>query len=182
MESDERLHERLTRGELDAFDALYSRYERPLFGFLLGLLRSHADAEDVLSETFLAVVRGGESAFRGGSFRAWIYRVGRNRALNRLRGKRREEAALGAAADEPLHDTTDRAPDAPMEARERSAALGSAVARLPPSLGEVYRLRAAGLSYDEMAAVLALPVGTVKSRMHEMVNRLKEEMKTWTAR
>jgi len=47
---------------------------------------------------------------------------------------------------------------------------------LPLALGEVYRLRATGMSYDEVAEVLSIPVGTVKSRMSEMVKRLREEM------
>jgi RNA polymerase sigma-70 factor (ECF subfamily) len=54
--------------------------------------------------------------------------------------------------------------------------LREAVQRLPGSLAEVYRLRAAGMSYDEVAGILDVPVGTVKSRVHEMVKRLREEM------
>ena len=55
-------------------------------------------------------------------------------------------------------------------------ALGEAVSRLPVPLSEVYHLRASGLSYEEMAQVLEVPVGTVKSRMHDMVKRLREEV------
>ena len=179
MESDERLYERLRRGELDAFDALHARYERGLFGFILAHVVARAEAEEVLHETFLALLRSGPG-FGGGSFRAWIHRVARNLCLNRLRGRKREARALGVIGLTDGEASTP-APDAPIEARQRSEALGCAVARLPPPLGEVFHLRASGLSYDEMAAVLSLPVGTVKSRMHEMVNRLREEMKTWIA-
>jgi len=70
---------------------------------------------------------------------------------------------------------------AALEARETAAALAAAVERLPKSLAEVYRLRASGLSYEEMAEVLAVPLGTVKSRMHQMVAELRKEMKQWTA-
>jgi RNA polymerase sigma-70 factor (ECF subfamily) len=69
-----------------------------------------------------------------------------------------------------------------LEAREVAVALDGAVARLPPALAEVYRLRTSGLSYEEIADVLETPLGTVKSRMHEMVRHLREDMAPWTAR
>ena len=61
-------------------------------------------------------------------------------------------------------------------------ALDGAVARLPSPLSEVYHLRSSGLSYEEMAIVLGIPLGTLKSRMNQMVNVLREELKPWTAR
>jgi RNA polymerase sigma-70 factor (ECF subfamily) len=67
-------------------------------------------------------------------------------------------------------------PDRAIEERESVAALRRAVARLPEPLAELYELRAGGLSYEELAAVLAVPLGTVKSRMHQMVGLLREEL------
>jgi RNA polymerase sigma factor (sigma-70 family) len=75
-----------------------------------------------------------------------------------------------------------KAVDGRIEEHEKHAALDAAVARLPAPLAEVYRLRVSGLSYDEIASVLETPVGTVKSRMHEMVRVLREEIGPWTAR
>jgi RNA polymerase sigma factor (sigma-70 family) len=71
--------------------------------------------------------------------------------------------------------------DARVEEKEKQVALEAAVARLPVALAEVYRLRVSGLSYDEIASVLETPVGTVKSRMHDMVRVLREEIEPWTA-
>jgi RNA polymerase sigma-70 factor (ECF subfamily) len=59
---------------------------------------------------------------------------------------------------------------------ERQRALRTAVANLPLELAELWHLRVSGLSYEEMASVLAIPVGTVKSRMHGMVHRLREQL------
>jgi RNA polymerase sigma-70 factor (ECF subfamily) len=76
------------------------------------------------------------------------------------------------------------APTGPQEAlldQEARLQLRRVVARLPPLLNEIYQLRASGLSYDEMATVLAIPLGTVKSRMHDLLLHLKKEMLPWTA-
>ncbi len=61
-------------------------------------------------------------------------------------------------------------------------ALDVAVARLPVPLADVYHLRSSGLSYEEMADVLEIPLGTLKSRMHQMVGALRQELQAWTAR
>ena len=61
------------------------------------------------------------------------------------------------------------------------AALSEAVRRLPPALGELYHLRTNGLSYEQIARVVEVPLGTVKSRMHQLVNLLREELEPWIA-
>jgi len=180
MESDERLHERLQAGDLAAFDALYERHERRLFAFIESYLREPAESEDVLHETFLEVLRRGTGRFAGGSFKSWLYQVARNRCLNRLRKRSRGERARRTLAATPAPEPG--RVDEALERRELGAALADAVARLPGALAETYHLRASGLSHEEMARVLAVPVGTVKSRMHALVRKLKEQMLPWTAR
>jgi RNA polymerase sigma-70 factor (ECF subfamily) len=175
-ETDESLYHRVRRGDLRAFDALYGRYETRLFGFLCHLLRSPHDAEDLFHETFLSVLRSREVTFDRGSFAAWLYRVARNRALNHLRSGQRGAQAMRRI----------EAPESPPSAehhliertgeRERAAALSAAVAALPDALSELYRMRTAGLSYDEMAATLQIPLGTVKSRMNQMTSRLRRSL------
>lgn len=177
MLTDEALFEKLLAGDLSAFDALYARHERHLFGFVLKHLSDPAEAEDVFNEAFLAVLkegRAGRQAARFGSFRAWLFQVARNLCLNRLRSRKRAERAI---------ETEGRTPIAPvehaesaLEKREAAEALRRAVERLPAPFGELYALRASGMSYEELAGFLEIPLGTVKSRMHEMVKRLREEM------
>jgi RNA polymerase sigma-70 factor (ECF subfamily) len=168
MESDEALYARLLRGELAAFDRLYERYERQLHGFLCAQLGDPAEAEDVFHEAFLAVLRARGERAELRSFKAWLFGVARNLCLNRARSRRRADRALASAALEPAPSATGPGHD--------PAALRAAVTRLPPALAEVYTLRASGLSYEELSAVLEVPIGTVKSRIHEMVRRLREEM------
>lgn len=178
MESDERLFERMRAGDLAAFDALYLRWERRLYGFIRAYLDDAAEAEDVFHETFLTVLRA-PADFSRGTFKAWVHQVARNACLNRLRSRRRGEAARDRYQAAPV-ECPPTAVEA-IEADEAARALAAAVARLPRTLGEIYRLRASGLSYEEMASVLEIPLGTVKSRMHDMVAQLKKEMQAWTA-
>ncbi len=179
MDSDEALFERLVRGDMRAFDRLYDRYERPLYGFLRVELGDGAEAEDALHETFLALLREREKAAQIRSLRAWMFEVARNICLNRVRSRKRagrafeavKEVAAAAAAP-----ASSEGADRQLERHEEQALLARAVGRLPVPLAEVYRLRATGMSYDEVAGVLKVPVGTVKSRVHEMVKRLREEV------
>lgn len=174
MLSDEALRERLLRGDLRAFDALYDRHARPLYGFIRRLLGDAHEAEDVLHETFMAMLRE-QGAVDVVSLRAWLYRVARNLCLNRIRSRRRGARALATEAADVAASHTPSAEQG-YEARETALRLQAAVARLPEGLAELYALRAGGMTHEEIAAVLSIPVGTVKSRTHDMVNRLREEM------
>jgi len=159
-------------GDLTAFDQLYARYEKPLFGLIWRELSSQAEAEDVLHETFLTVLKQRDGGRR--SFKAWLFQVARNLCLNRVRGRKRGERAVALDASAP--PAAVQLPEAQLAGAQMAQLLEAAVTRLPETLSSLYRLRVAGLSYDELAEVLELPLGTVKSRMHEMVTRLREEM------
>jgi RNA polymerase sigma-70 factor, ECF subfamily len=180
MESDESLYARVKQGDLLAFDELYTRYSARLFGFLRAQLPTAADAEDVFHEAMLSTLESPEVTFDGASFRTWLFRVARNRVLNRRRSSTRGEAAnarLAAGSDEAPTGAEDRIAHAQMV-----DALDRAVKRLPTTLSDVYHLRSSGLSYEEMATVLEIPIGTIKSRMHQMVKALREELEPWIAR
>lgn len=171
-ESDEALYARWIGGDLRAFDALYARWERPLFGFVCAFVRDRTEAEDVLHEAFMSILRERRKDIR--SFRSWIYEVTRHLCLNRARSKKRAARALEEVKT--IDEAVAPSVDSEIDARRRAIALERAVSRLPETFAEVYRLRASGMSYDEVAEILGVPVGTVKSRVHEMVLRLKEEV------
>ena len=178
MDSDEALYARVKRGDMPAFDELYARHSTRLFGFLRAQLPTRADAEDVLHEAILATLESAEVVFDRGSFRTWLYRIALNLVLNRARSQGRGQMAIVrlGASDVPELGVDERVADGQL-----LRALDGAVARLPEPLSEVYHLRTSGLSYDEMALVLGIPLGTLKSRMNKMVIVLREELKPWTA-
>ncbi len=169
MDSDELLFDRLCAGDMAAFDRLYERFERPLFGFLRARLGDAHEAEDVLQDAFLAILRERDKRTRVRSVRAWLFGVAHHACLNRLRARKRVVpiAAEGEIAP---------GPDLSLEEQERTRHLAGALERLPSALAEIYHLRASGMSYEDMADATELPLGTVKSRMHELVRRLREEM------
>jgi RNA polymerase sigma-70 factor (ECF subfamily) len=174
MDTDEQLFARLRQGDMAAFDRLYARHERRLFGFILRMLHDRGDAEEVFHDTFLNVLKAGQVHFREARFAAWLYRIARNLCANRLRSKRR-----GFFAVEKLKAPAEEFSPSPEELaahEERSFALAGAVERLPEALADVFHLRTSGLSYEEIAGVLEIPLGTVKSRMNTLVQQLKGEL------
>jgi RNA polymerase sigma-70 factor (ECF subfamily) len=177
MEPDEALYARTKRGDMRAFDELYARYEARLYGFVLGILKQREEAEDVFHEAFMRALKSREVTFDRGSFRTWIFRIAKNLAMNRLRSEQRGARALGRIVEEPSAPP----PDASLAQEQLLRALDGAVAKLPPALSEVFHLRSSGLSYEEMAEVLEIPLGTLKSRMNQMVVVLREELLPWTA-
>lgn len=174
--SDEALYRALCDGELSAFDTLYARYEAPLFGFLRRQLGDDAEAEDVLHETFLSLLKERAAGRAARSFKAWLFQVARNACLNRARTKGR--ASRAQAQVTAGVDGAEGVPTAELLLQHRQAAdaLHRALAALSPEWSELYHLRAGGLSYEELAEVLGVPLGTVKSRLHELVKRLKAEV------
>lgn len=178
MQSDEALYEKLAGGDMAAFELLYRRYEGPLFGFVLKQVGDRGEAEDLFHEAFMAVLRERGSRKNMESFRAWIYTVARNLCLNRVRSRKRAERAVeteGRTA--PSEDTH---AEALLASSEAPNALRRAVQQLPEPYAQLYELRTSGLSYEEIAQTLGLPLGTVKSRMHELVDRLRKEIKPWS--
>jgi RNA polymerase sigma-70 factor (ECF subfamily) len=173
MDSDEALYRRARQGDLAAFDTLYARYERRVFGFVLRLVQDRAEAEELFHDTFLNILEAPQARFDGASFASWLFRIARNLTLNRLRTKSRGvRAASRAAVIEELPAT----PEQRLVEEERAFALSNAVRKLPEGLADVFQLRSSGLSYLEIAGVLDLPIGTVKSRMNALVHHLQGAM------
>jgi RNA polymerase sigma-70 factor (ECF subfamily) len=171
--TDEELYGMARLGNVRAFDQLYARYERRLFGFVLRLLNDRAMAEEIFHDVLLKVVQGPAASFAEARFRAWLFRVARNACANRMRSRSRGEGALKRAG---LSDEVAASPEQRLVEEERAFALAAAVRKLPEALADVFHLRTSGLSYGEIADVLEVPLGTVKSRMNALVQQLQGEV------
>jgi len=168
--------DRLRRGDPAAFEALVSRHQHRVFGVALRMLGNRADAEDAAQEVFLRAHRG-LAAFRGDAkLSTWLYAIAARLCLSRLgEGERRlirvEEDALARVADAGAD------PARQLEEDEREAALGRAIAELSDERRMVVVLRdLEGLAYEEIADVLGLELGTVRSRLHRARLDLKDKL------
>ncbi|MBX3469567.1 MAG: RNA polymerase sigma factor [Planctomycetes bacterium] len=178
-DSDEALVARLEGGDPAALRQLMERYRGPLHGYLCRLLGSSDDADDLFQDTFVRVLRHAARFDRGRSFRPWLYSIATNLARNTFRSRSYRDAVPLDRPDEDgcalVAQLAGRG-GAPGDAAERSEAAGvvrAAVDELPEKgRAAVVLFYYQGLSYDEIAEALEIPVGTVKSRMHNAMTRL----------
>ncbi len=158
----------------DSFERLAAENERQVYTVCFHMMGNREDAQDCAQETMLRAFRAFDS-FRGdASFSTWITRIAMNVCTDALR-KRRNAVSLDALREEQGFDPPDAAPTAyaRMEEKERLRLLRQALSLLPPDMREMIVLRdMQGKSYDEIAEILNLPLGTVKSR----INRAREKL------
>ncbi len=168
------------RGDVESFERLVKGHQDKLFRLVLALAGNAEDAEDALQETLLQVYRA-LPGFRGdSSFSTWLYRIAVNRTRNWIRAQSRASserigeriAAAGAESSPGIDEELIR--------RERRQELRQALLKLPEHYRRTILLRHyLDLPYEEIAEILAVPVGTVRSRLAQ--GRLLL-MKTLTAR
>ena len=155
---------RARRGEGKAFSELVARYQDKVYRFLLRLTGSPGDAMDLTQDAFLRAYQNLDRWRPDALFRTWLFRIARNLAFDRLR---RDKIVEFVALDE-QDDTPDHAagPEQALATAQRVRLLESALTRLSPEHREIILLREIeGMSYDDIAAVLDLHPGTVKSRL-----------------
>lgn len=175
--ADPLLLHRITRGDEAAMASLYREHGRIVFAQVLLVCGDRVLAEEIVQDTMLAVWRGARS-FRGeSSVRAWIIAIARRQTRDRLRRRRLQVLDDGALAERP---GTDVGPEAMALDRAELAEVQVAISALAVAHREVLGLAlCAGLSLPEVAALLEIPVGTVKSRLSAArvaLNRKLEEM------
>ena len=171
--SDEALMEEVRSGNLAAFQALYDRHHRSVFGFLLRSLGERPAAEDLLQETFLRVFAHREEYRPTAAFKAWLFTIARNLLIDHLRQWSRSPDLESLENLEPLLDAA-ATPLQQAEARELGERLQAAVLRLPPSQREVLLLsRFVGLSDAEIADITGGSPGTVRVTLHRALRRVR---------
>ncbi len=173
------LSERLRAGEMDAFSELVTEFQPLVYSVTLRIVRDPEEARDMTQETFLRIYRHFDR-FRGeASLKTWVCRIAVNQALNSQRWWKRRRRAETHSLDEPLLSegddrlalgatlaSTADSPEAEAIAHERQHQMERALGTLKKDFRIAVALRdIEGISYEEIASILAISVGTVKSRI-----------------
>jgi RNA polymerase sigma-70 factor (ECF subfamily) len=179
LTTDEQLVERAIAGDGDAFGEVVRRWERKIYALAYGLTGNAEEARDAAQETFVAAFRN-LRGFRGeAKVSSWLHRIAVNHCITRQRRARvRAEGSLEEVLEssgEGAFSTSEHAsPARAAEAEERAEAVRRAVASLTPELREVVLMKEfEGLTFQEMADALQVPLSTVKSRLYTALRQLR---------
>ena len=181
---DHSLVEACRAGRTEAFGILVERYQRRLYPTILRLVGSAEDAEDILQDAFVRAFEKLDQFQGESSFYTWVYRIAVNLALSGHR-RRRVRSALrmgrGRPASRGLHapdESADADPAMPLERAERERIIADALNRLGPEHRAVVVLKDFdGRRYEEISAILNIPVGTVRSRLHRARCELRDRLR-----
>ncbi len=189
--TDEQLLARYQAGETECFEQLVERYRQELFHFLVRFVGNRAAAEDLFQESFLQVHLSADTFDPTKRFKPWLFTIAANKARDYLRrSNRRQAAPLSASMDGAgedgrafidLLEAEVPQPGAAAEDAESAEAVRQTVASLPDHLREVLVLAYFNqFAYKEIAEMLGIPLGTVKSRLHAAVGTFAELWKSRT--
>jgi RNA polymerase sigma-70 factor (ECF subfamily) len=184
-EIDQQLVERAQRGDKRAFELLVSKYQRKLGRLLSRFIRDGAEVEDVTQEAFIKAYRALPS-FRGESaFYTWLYRIGINTAKNYLVAQGRRAPTTTGFDSEDAENFEDgdqlrdvNTPENEMMSKQIASTVNETMDALPEELRTAIVLREIdGLSYEEIAAVMNCPIGTVRSRIFRARETIAERLR-----
>jgi RNA polymerase sigma-70 factor (ECF subfamily) len=171
-------------GREAAYRELIRRYERPVFALLFRMVRDRELAEDLAQETFVKALNAIESYRPEFKFSSWIFKIANNAAIDHLRRRELDTLSLDgsphAETPEAMQATAlqigarQESPLDAVEAKELGGAIEAAIGRLRPEYRSCILLRhVEGRAYEEIAEILNLPLGTVKTYIHRARNELR---------
>ena len=175
------------RGREDAFRELVRRYERPVFSLIFRMVRDSATAEDLAQDTFIKVLNHIDRYRPEFKLSSWLFKIANNVAIDHLRRRQVDtismsgspHAASAAEIEATSFDVASGGESAldEIESKELGSAIEKAIARLRPEYRSCILLRhVEGRSYEEIAATLDLPLGTVKTYIHRARHQLREQL------
>ena len=185
--SDQEVVARAREGREAAYRELIRRYERPVFSLVFRMLRDRELAEDLTQETFVKALNAVESYRPEFKFSSWIFKIANNAAIDHLRRRELDTLSLDGSP----HAETPEAMEATalqignrlespldaVEAKELGGAIEAAIGRLRPEYRSCILLRhVEGRAYEEIAEILNLPLGTVKTYIHRARNELRQSL------
>ena len=171
-------------GREAAYRELIRRYERPVFALLFRMVRDRELAEDLSQETFIKALNAIESYRPEFKFSSWIFKIANNAAIDHLRRRELDTLSLDgsphAETPEAMQATAlqigarQESPLDTVEAKELGSEIEAAIGRLRPEYRSCILLRhVEGRAYEEIAEILDLPLGTVKTYIHRARNELR---------
>jgi RNA polymerase sigma-70 factor (ECF subfamily) len=185
--SDQEIIERARQGRESAFRELIGRYERPVFSLIYRLVRDRERAEDLSQDTFIKVMNALDRYDPTYKFSSWIFKIAHNTALDHLRKKEPETLSLDGsphARTAAEIEATTLTPASTAESPEDYAAsreLGTEIEKAIGTLRYEYRTailmcHVEGRPYEEIAEIMDVPLGTVKTYIHRGRNELKRQL------
>lgn len=185
--SDHELVSRAQQGSEKAYRELLGRYQRPVFSIIYRMIRDREQAEDLAQETFVRVFNHIDRYDPRYKFSSWIFKIATNLTIDWIRRKELNTVSIdgsrNAVTPEQIEATSitiaspDENPEELLEARELGEEIEAAIGRLRPEYRAAILLRhVEGREYQEIAEILALPLGTVKTYIHRGRNELREQL------
>jgi RNA polymerase sigma-70 factor, ECF subfamily len=183
LDADQELVARVRNGDADAFATLVLKYQSRVLTLATRILDNRSEAEDIAQDIFVKVFQSLQD-FRGASrFSTWLYRITVNHCLNHIRRRTRQQHPLVVTEPEYwLQESPQTNPHKTLEQKERWTLVQAKLQLLSPEHRTIILLRDfEGLSYEEIADVLQLESGTVKSRLHRARMELKALLEPYLA-
>jgi RNA polymerase sigma-70 factor (ECF subfamily) len=175
--SDEALLIALREGELAAFDELYRRWSRRLYGYVLRHVGDAVIADDLFQEVFLTVLRDRSYEPARGRFAAWLFALARNRCLDHRRADERVAQRSADMPEEPAARDCPADPEETLARDQQGRTVRAAIAGLPEAQRQLLILKqVGGLTYREIGEMHGIPEGTVKSRLHAAVSAFRRAL------
>jgi len=179
------------KGSEAAYRELLARYERPVFSLIFRMVRDRETAEDLSQETFVKVLNNLDRYSPEFKFSSWLFKIANNLTIDHLRRRRVDTISIEGAPDAVTSESAratsiavvsqDESPLEELESRELGTAIERAIARLRPEYRACIMLRhVEDRSYEEIAEIVKLPLGTVKTYIHRARHELRaalEEVK-----
>ncbi len=182
---DRALVARILGGDRDRFTELVRRYEKRVVNYVYRITHRYEEAHDLTQEIFVKVYLALDRYDPKYQFSTWLFRIAQNSAIDVLRKKSIPEVSLARPSEEePQRERefadTGVSPYRALKTKQLGAAIEKAVEKLPPDYRELIQLRHfAELSYEEIASMKKLPLGTVKNKLFRARNLLKDELETF---
>lgn len=181
--TDEELVASILEGQRLLYEKLVGRYQGRLVNYLYRMLRNEEDAHDLAQEVFLKIYEALDRFDPRYRFSTWLFRVAQNAAIDKIRKRRLRVVSIHRPADDQSEGGDWELPgDEPTPYQstrniERGAAIREAIDRLPQEYRDLITLRHYGeLSYDEIAKLKEMPLGTVKNKLFRGRQMLKERL------